>query len=135
MGSTLNLDRYKKVVAQHLPRPIASDEDYAHWADILEAIDRSPGSTPEQRALSELMQIAMLEYRRSRNPEVYAANPLGTLKTLMETNNISQVELSRLLGVSRAAASQIVNGKRGISKATALKLAKRFALPVSAFLA
>jgi HTH-type transcriptional regulator/antitoxin HigA len=135
MGSIIDNDRYKQVLAMHLPKPIKSDEDCDRWADLLEAIAKSASPTPEQEALVELMNILMVEYRRSRNPELPVSDPLATLKALMQANNVRPVDLSRLLGVSRSAASQILHGKRGISKAAALKLADRFCVPVSLFLA
>jgi HTH-type transcriptional regulator/antitoxin HigA len=135
MGMTLNQERYLAVLARHLPRPIESDEDYDHWAEVLEAIDMSVSASEEERMLSALMKPMMEDYDRRQNPELYALDPLGSLKFLLESNGMTQADLARLLGISRTTASQIYNGHRGISKASALKLADRFGLNVSVFLA
>lgn len=133
MGLSLNTERYLQVLQKHMPRPIESDEDYDYWATVLESIDMSPNSTAEEKALARLMTPAMVEYDQIHNPELYTSDPLGSLKFLMESNGMIQADLSRLLGVSRTTASQICAGTRGISKASALKLAERFALPLSVF--
>jgi antitoxin component HigA of HigAB toxin-antitoxin module len=135
MQLTLNTERYLAVSIQHVPRPIDSDEAYDHWANILEAIDLSPDSAPEDRALSSLMKPAMEAYDRKHNPELYRSDPLASLKFLMESHQMSQADLGRLLGISRVTASHIVNGKRSIFKAAALKLSEPFGLPVNVVLA
>ncbi len=81
------------------------------------------------------MTVALADYDEKHYPEFYAADPLGSLKFLMESNAMSQADLGRLPGVSRTTASQICGGTRGISQANALKLADRFGLPVSVFIA
>ncbi len=133
MGLTLNTERYLDLLQKHMPRPIESDEDYDFWAGVLESIDFSPDSTVEERALAELMKSALVAYDQKQNPELYESDPLGSLKFLMEANEMSQADLGGLLGVSRTTASQICGGTRRISKANALKLAERFALPVGVF--
>ena len=133
MGLSLNTERYLDLLQKHMPRPLESDEDYDYWAGVLESIDFSPDSTVEERALAELMRSASVDYDQKQNPELYESDPLGSLKFLMEANEMSQADLGRLLGVSRTTASQICGGTRGISKANALNLAERFALPVGGF--
>lgn len=134
MGLTINNTLYHQLLCERPPHKIESADEYDDWAQWIESVDFAPEATPEQKALSELMTLALEEYDRRQHPELSAVDPLGSLRFLMESNGMTQADLSRLLGISRTTASQIYNGQRGISKASALKLAERFALPVSIFL-
>ena len=126
--------RYGELLRRELPRKIESDEDYDRWAAEIEEIDMRGNPSNEERALADLLGIALEDYDRRRYPEEFASAPLATLTHLMEENSMSQADLARLLGVTRTTASQICGGKRGISKAVAFKLANRFRLDVRTFL-
>jgi HTH-type transcriptional regulator / antitoxin HigA len=59
--------------------------------------------------------------------------PLEALKYLMEENDMSVTDLGYVVG-SRGLASEILSGKRGLSKAVIQRLAKRFCVSPSLFL-
>jgi len=52
----------------------------------------------------------------------------------MEENDVSVSDLGELVG-SKSVASEVLHGRRSLSKANMLKLAERFKLDVSAFFA
>ena len=133
----LNLDevQYGELLRVRQPRKIETEEDFDRWAAVCEEIDMRSSSTPEEQALSALMVVALVEYERNRYPDAFTANPLATLKALMQENEMTQADLSRLLGVTRSTASQIFHGQRGISKKVAITLAERFKMNAGAFLA
>ena len=80
------------------------------------------------------MLLALEDYDKRKNPELFQSSPLATLRHLMESNGLSQVGLAALLGVTRSTTSLIVSGKREISKGVAKKLSQHFGLPLEAFL-
>ena len=51
--------------------------------------------------------------------------PLEALKFLMAENGMKPADLGQVLG-SRSLASQVLNGKRGLSKAIIARLSERF---------
>lgn len=57
--------------------------------------------------------------------DVSDLKPLDALRYLLEQNEMKAADLGRLLG-NRSVASQILNGKRGLSKAHIQALARRF---------
>jgi HTH-type transcriptional regulator/antitoxin HigA len=59
--------------------------------------------------------------------------PHETVKHLMQQRGLKQADLVPVLG-SRAPVSDLVNGKRGISKAQAKALAKYFGVAIELFL-
>jgi HTH-type transcriptional regulator/antitoxin HigA len=61
------------------------------------------------------------------------ASPLDALKSLMEERNLRQADLLPVFG-SRSVASDVLNGKRSISKAHARGLAEFFHVSPSLFI-
>ena len=59
--------------------------------------------------------------------------PIELLKHLMEENNMNTSELGYVLG-SRGLASEVLNGKRGLSKTLIAKLSRRFGVDPVLFL-
>jgi antitoxin component HigA of HigAB toxin-antitoxin module len=134
MGLIMNLERYGELLRRETPQRIRSDAEYDYWADWIEGVQFGKGSTREEKALAELMLLALEDYDKRKNPELFQSSPLATLRHLMESNGLSQVGLAALLGVTRSTTSLIVSGKREISKGVAKKLSQHFGLPLEAFL-
>jgi HTH-type transcriptional regulator / antitoxin HigA len=61
------------------------------------------------------------------------ATPLEVLQHLMEEGDVKQSQLREVFG-SKGIASEVINGKRGISKAQAKALAKYFHVPADLFI-
>jgi HTH-type transcriptional regulator/antitoxin HigA len=61
------------------------------------------------------------------------ASPIDIVRELMEANGVSQSEIAGIIG-SKGLTSEMLSGKREISKRQALKLSERFHLPASVFL-
>ena len=114
---------------------IHSDVDFEWLAASLESLDiieEQRELDPEQRELQALLAHLCTEYedRTVAPPE---STPLDVLKFMMEQNSLRPVDLLDVFG-SRAVASQVLNGKREISKTHARRLADRFGLSVEAFI-
>ena len=131
----LDEKRYGRLLEKHRPRIIQSDEEFDRLAAKLEALDEaeeSSGLTKEEQELQALLAHLCAEYE-DRTIEPPASTPLGTLKFLMEQNQLRPVDLTDVFG-SRAVTSQVLSGKREISKEHARRLARRFHLSVEAFI-
>ena len=114
---------------------IQSDEEFDLLADSLEALDaleeeREPDL--EERELQALLAHLCTEFE-DRTVEPPESTPLEVLSFLMEQNSLRPVDILEVFG-SRAVASQVLSGKREISKAHARRLADRFRLSVEAFI-
>jgi HTH-type transcriptional regulator/antitoxin HigA len=64
--------------------------------------------------------------------EARRMTPLDALKYLMGENGMKPIDLGRLLG-NRSVASQILNGKRGLSKTHIAVLSERFRVDAGLF--
>lgn len=129
----LNPKRYAELLAAALPVKIETDEQHQRmlaFADKL--IDKAEQRSPEEDALLKLLAHLIQEYeQRVFQPE--AASPLEVLTELMKARELKQSDLWPVLN-SKSVTSEIVNGKRGISKANAKALAEFFHVPVEVFL-
>jgi HTH-type transcriptional regulator/antitoxin HigA len=88
--------------------------------------------TPEEDELAELLTALITTFEEDHYP-VGKAKPLDNLRTLMEQRKLRQVDLLSVFGAS-STASQVLTGKRAISKAQAKKLAALFRVPADTFL-
>jgi HTH-type transcriptional regulator/antitoxin HigA len=124
---------YGKLLAAELPKPIQSEREFERMAARLEELDFAKRKlTPEEKALREIL-AALIEVYDEENHHVPEQPPHEMVRHLMEQRGLRQVDLVAALG-SRAQVSDLVNGKRGISKAQAKALAEYFGVSVELFL-
>jgi HTH-type transcriptional regulator / antitoxin HigA len=88
--------------------------------------------TPEEDALLELLIILIEKFEDASYPAPNV-EPDRMLLHLMEARNMKQEELVGVIG-SRGVVSEIVNGKRSISKAQAKTLGQLFQVSPSLFI-
>jgi len=125
--------KYGRVLSRELPRPIRNDRDLERAIARLEELDeRDEDLSPEERELVELYASLIEAYEDQRYPLPHAA-PQEFLRALLEDRGLSQADIAPLVG-GRGHASEILTGKRSISKAQAKKLAERFKLSVEVFI-
>ena|ERR1700686_4730399 len=122
---------YGELLAETLPRVIRSDRENERLIAEMERIDLLPRPTASQKALSELIALLVQEYERRY--DLGHAEPLEALKYLMEDRGIRQRDLIPVFG-SSSVASDVLNGKREISKLHARRLAEYFSVPAGLFI-
>ena len=130
--SEINEKKYAKLLAKTLPKVIANDEEFDRRVAQLEALSFPERLlSAEEDALATLLERLIADYDdRFSLPE---QPPHQIVKFLMEQRSLKQADLVPVLG-SRAQVSDLVNGKRGISKAQAKKLAEYFRVSVEMFI-
>lgn len=122
---------YGRLLQQTLPRIIQSDEENERSIAELERLDALPRMTPEQHELAELLTLLIQQFERRYDlPNV---TPLEALQSLIEDRSLRQRDLLTVFG-SSSVASDVLNGKREISKQHARRLAEFFHVPVSLFI-
>jgi HTH-type transcriptional regulator/antitoxin HigA len=131
--STLT-DGYLAMIRRFPLRPIRNDAECEEATRILDKYfirdDLDHGTADYVEVLAGLVA----DYEDKHHPvDTGHITPLAMLKHLMSENNMSTADLGRLLGNS-GLASMILHGKRGISKANAKILGKRFGLNPGAFI-
>jgi len=132
MGTlTLSPRKYGSLLAQALPKVIETDEELKRLAGVLEDLDTSDRPlTREEVALQSLLAQLIQDYDdRIDLPDV---PPLKMLQFLMEQRGLRQADLVPVFG-SRSVASNVLNGKRELSKAHIRGLAEFFHLSPEVF--
>lgn len=130
---TVDERRYGSLLRQSLPRPIRTERAYEAMKRKLLELEELDSSSPEQEELAELLAILIEKYEDRHYPLDDLSTPRERLVALMEERGIPQSEVSRALG-SRSQTSDLLSGRRAISKAQARKLADHLRAPVDLFL-
>jgi len=124
---------YGRLLNKTQPRIIRTEQDNERATAELQRLDMlGRPLTPEEDELAELLTALITKFEDERYPISQSA-PLDNLRALMEQRGLRQVDLVAVFGAS-STASQVLNGKRGISKAQATKLAEFFRVRAGVFL-
>jgi HTH-type transcriptional regulator / antitoxin HigA len=132
---TQDQTRYGDLLQSLLPKKIETKQEYEFFVDRLEALlekEESEALQPDESDLAELLVLIIQDYE-SRIVSFPEAEPRDILIHLMESNDLKQSDLVGILG-SSGVVSEVVNGKREISKAQAQNLGDRFKLSYKLFL-
>jgi HTH-type transcriptional regulator / antitoxin HigA len=130
-----NRDSYSDVLLAYLPQPIKTEADNERAIAQLEALLHQDSLTAAEEKLSELLGqlIERFESEQYAFSVEDGVTPLNILLFLMESNDLKQADLVGIIG-SKGVVSEVINGKRGISKKMAIALAQRFNVEASLFL-
>jgi HTH-type transcriptional regulator/antitoxin HigA len=90
-----------------------------------------PNQTLEKKAVAEILITLIEAYERKYAIE--SASPLDALLELMAANDLKQKDIVPCIG-SKGVTSEVLHGRRAISKAMAHKLSERFNVPHTLFL-
>jgi len=134
MGALAIDDRkYARVLAKVLPRIIATAEEHERMlAEAEKLMDKGERRTPEQDAALELMVRLIQDYEEKKHPSP-DPSPGEMLAYLMEQRGLKQADLVPIFK-SRGYVSDVINGKRAISKALAKQLAVFFNVSAGMFI-
>jgi len=126
--------KYGKLLAEVLPRRIETEVENEQYLKIVEQMmDKGAESfSPEEDKLFDLLVTLIEEFEEQAYPLNNAA-PQEVLLHLMDAQNLKQADLLEVFG-SKGIASEVVNGKRAISKTHAKKLAAKFNVSVELFI-
>lgn len=115
-----------------LLRPIRNAADFKRLRALADELADEVGDD-ESHPLFSLFEIMMDLIQRWEEDHVTIPNmePKEVLRFLLQTNNLKQKDLSDI--ASPALVSDVLAGRREISRALAKKLAERFNINISAF--
>ena len=124
--------RYRRLLSRTMPVVIETEEENARMLTIVEKLmQKGENLSAEEEKLLKLLARLIEDfeerYYRARN-----ATPLEVLQHLMEERGVKQSQLWELFG-SKGIASEVLSGKRGISKTHARALADYFHVPADLF--
>ena len=131
--ATLTETAYGALLSQVRPRVIKTEAENERAIAELEALDTlGRPLTGEEETLAELLTMLIEQFEDVHYP-LGNLEPVDALRELMEVRSLRQRDLIPIFGAS-SVVSDVLNGKRSISKAHARKLAEFFHVPVSLFI-
>lgn len=132
MTLTINPEIYANLLAEYQPKVIKSDEENERAIALAEELAHRQNKTAEESALFELLITLIEKYEDEQYP-MGESSPHSMLLHLMEARGLKQADLVGILG-SSGVTSEVVNGKREISKAQAKALGEFFQVDSGLFI-
>lgn len=124
---------YGALLSQKRPRRIRTEAEYDAVAEEVEEISFKDGVSPEEREYANLLLLLLSAYDEAHPPYGKSATHAEILAHVLEHRGMKQADLIPVVG-SSAYVSQILSGKRGISRNMAKRLGEFFGLEPSVFL-
>jgi HTH-type transcriptional regulator / antitoxin HigA len=125
-------DAYMDLVRRFPLKTIKSDDEHEQATSVVSELmgrDLDSGSGDYLDALLVLVN----KYEDEHHAIDETMTPREALRSLMESNTLSQADIGRIVG-SESAVSMFLKGDRDLSKAQIKKLADRFKVDASLFL-
>ena len=135
MNATFDRAVYGRLLSQAVPGVIKTKRDHKNALATVERI-MSKGErnlSPEEGRLLELLVVLIEKYEDAVYPISKRTDPRIALRELMSEHGLKQTDLVDVFG-TQSVVSEVLNGKRQVSKAHARNLADRFRLPVDIFI-
>lgn len=131
-ASGIDVKAYGRLLQKFVPKAIETEAENDAALAIVEGLMKKARLSHEETALLELLAqlIERFEERAYPMPDV---EPAEALRELMEQNGLKAADLATEFG-SRAKVSQVLSGKRSISKEQAKRLAARFHVSPAVFI-
>jgi HTH-type transcriptional regulator / antitoxin HigA len=136
---SINPESYGALLSRYLPMPITSEDDNERALEVVQTLMAIENRSPEENSLLELL-VQLIERFEDEHYSFEAVASQGDLATprsillhLMEEHDLKQADLVGIIG-SRGVVSEVVNGKRDISKAQASALSQLFHVDVGLFI-
>jgi HTH-type transcriptional regulator/antitoxin HigA len=132
MTLTINPESYALLLAKYQPKVIETEEENDRAISLATELEHKTHRTLEEDTILELLVTLIEKFENEQYP-IPESTPHSVLLHLMEANDIKQESLVGVIG-SRGVVSEVVNGKRNISKTQAKALANFFSVDVGLFI-
>jgi HTH-type transcriptional regulator/antitoxin HigA len=133
IAKELDAKRYGRLLARVLPKAIETrDENDRALAEIELLMDKGARRKPEESALMNLLVNLVQDFESKFEP-IPDVDPHQLLLHLMEARGLKQRDLLPVFK-SSGIASEVISGKRAISKSQARKLSEFFHVPADLFI-
>jgi HTH-type transcriptional regulator/antitoxin HigA len=115
---------YAKLLTQVLPHVIHTDVENERYIATLDVLLRKRRRTPEEDRVVELLTL-LIEDFEERSYSTPRAEPREVVRHLMTANGLRQSDLVDVFG-TESLVSEVLNGKRDLSKSHIARLSARF---------
>lgn len=135
LTANIDLKRYGRLLAKAAPCVITTEDEHeralASVESLMEKGERK--MTPEEDALLDLLTNLIRDYETTAYPPRAKSKPREMVAFLLEQRELKPSDLWPVIG-SKSRVSEILSGKRSISKEQAKKLAEFFHVRADLFI-
>jgi HTH-type transcriptional regulator/antitoxin HigA len=134
-ADALDRKRYGRLLAKFTPKVIETRTEHDAALAIVESLMEKgeDNLSHEEETLLDLLSDLIGRFEEKVYEPLPDAAPLDVLKELMRVNSLKAADLAGTLG-GRSRVSEILAGKRAISKEQARRLGERFKISPAAFI-
>jgi len=122
---------YAELLRAALPHVIHTEAENQRCTDVLEELLRKKKRSAEEKRLAELLTLLIEEFEQKEYGPAHAG-PIDVLRHLMDANGLRQVDLLEVFGTA-SVISEVLKGKRELSKAHIARLSERFHVSPAVF--
>lgn len=116
---------YAELLVKFPPKVIRTEEENEHFIQTLYELEsRHHKQTPAEREMADLLAL-LIEDFEDKHYQLPKAQPLEALSFLMDQHHLEPADLLDIFG-SPSIASEVLNGKRELTKEHIKLLSERF---------
>ena len=115
---------YAKLLARIPPKVIRSEAEDEHYTNALYALEQKRSLTRKEKELADLLTLLIEDFEEKRY-QLPCATPRQALSFLMDEHGLKQKDLVDIFG-TRSTVSEVINGKREVTKEQIRRLSQRF---------
>ena len=129
------LSTYDSLLLEYKPRPIRNEREYRRALGQVEQLMGRHGPHPP-RAEGELIAVLALLIENYETTQIsrQKPTPAAALEHLLEAKQVTKAEVARATGIPRSTMTNVVAGRRQISKENVSRVARYFHVEPSVFL-
>lgn len=134
MTTVYDPEKYGSLLMDASPGAIETEEENERALTIIDRLmsKDEDALSPEEDRLLRMLVVLVEDFEEKTYP-MGPSNPAVAVRELMHEHGLKQTDMLDIFG-SQGTVSQVLNGKREISKAQARKLSERFRLPIDVFI-
>jgi len=115
---------YGRLLAEATPKVIRTEAENEHYIQMLYRLEQKRSLTREEKELADLLTLLIENFEEKRY-KLPRATPVEALAFLMEQRGLRQRDLAGIFG-TRSTVSEVMNGKRELTKAQIARLSDYF---------
>jgi len=131
-AKVLNLEDYTDLLSATHPTVPHTEEENQRLLAIVDDLTEKKRTSPEEAALLEVL-LALIQKFEDERYATRRTTPDAALREMMRARGLKPKDLYDVFG-SKGSTSEVLRGKRGISKAAARSLAERFHVSADLFI-
>lgn len=122
---------YGELLSRTKPEVVGGDRQHHLYVEQLEKLTGQAVVTPAEEKLIKLLTVLVEDYE-TRSFPVPEASPIDIIRHLMEAHSLRQKDLVDVFG-TESIVSDVLNGKRDLTKEHIRRLSHRFHVSPSVF--